>query len=57
MISTKHRSGKEEAGTIQVGIGRLTIEDVERVAREGQRLAPLVRSGSLVCAAREAPSC
>jgi histidine ammonia-lyase len=26
---------------IQVGIGRLTIEDVERVAREGQRVGPL----------------
>jgi histidine ammonia-lyase len=31
-----HRSGP-----IQVGIGRLTIEDVERVARDGQRVAPL----------------
>jgi histidine ammonia-lyase len=29
------------ASPIQVGTGRLTIEDVERVAREGQRLAPL----------------
>ena len=30
-----------QADTVQVGIGRLSIEDVVRVARDGQRVSPL----------------
>jgi histidine ammonia-lyase len=41
MIPGNNTSDACQAGPIQVGIGRLTVEDVERVAREGRRLAPL----------------